>query len=335
MKQTIFTLLLLSTIGFMSCRKNGVEQTIAQYDQTQIQSYIKSNNLTGMQKDTVGGDTSGIYYQILSPGTGTPLVYTDQISFVFTLKSLDGLYTTSDTIANHFFGYVGHIASGAIPPGVEIAILNDLKYSGGRIRMLIPSQLGFGKAGYGSGSINISGSHIAGNQSLDIYVHIISKQTDMVYGTNTFGYQYSYNKAQEAYDEQVIQNYIPTTGITYVKAPSVNLPGTNYWYSIRTPGTGTDTINQNSTITANFYGRLLDNQVFTQHNNSIADTTSLDVPALAKGVQEALSHTTTGSTVSMIFPSALGYGEVPQSADISVPVNSCLRFEFEVRRVYP
>jgi FKBP-type peptidyl-prolyl cis-trans isomerase FkpA len=185
MKQTIFTLLLLSTIALVSCRKTGTEQTITQYDNSQIQNYIKNNAITGMIQDTVGGDTSGIYYQPLMKGTGTPLAYTDEISFVFTIKSLDGLYSNTDTINNHFNGYVGHIYGGEIPVGMEIAIINDLKYSGGSMRVLIPSALAFGKNGYGSGSINVAGSHIAGNQSLDCYIHVIAKQTDNVYGVNT------------------------------------------------------------------------------------------------------------------------------------------------------
>jgi FKBP-type peptidyl-prolyl cis-trans isomerase FkpA len=332
MKQTIFTLLLLSTIGFMSCRKSNVEQTITQYDQNQITNYIKNNNITGMQKDTVGGDTSGIYYKILSPGTGTPLQYTDIISFVFTIKSLDGLYTSNDTIVNHFFGYVGHITNGAIPAGVEIAVLNDLQYSGGSIRALIPSVLAFGKNGYGTGSINNPGTHIAGNQGLDVYVHVIAKQTDVVYGTNIFGYQYSFNAAQALYDEEVIANYAATTGITYTKTQSVSLPGVYYYLAIRVPGTGTDTINQNSTITTTYEGRLLDGTIFDQSHNDIADTVSYAVPNLPLGVQDALSHVTTGATISLLMPSALGYGAAPQG---DIAVNSCLRYEYEIRRVSP
>jgi len=332
MKQTIFTLLLISTIGFMSCRKNGVEPTITQYDQTQILNYIKSNNITGMQKDTVGGDTSGIYYKVLTPGTGAPLAFTDQISFVFTLKSFDGLYISSDTINNHFYGYVGHIASGILPLGVEISIINDLKQSGGSIRILVPSQLGFGVAGYGSGSINNPGTHIAGNQGLDFYVHVIAKQSDDVYGTNTLGYQYEYSPAQAAYDDQVIQTYIKTTGINFIKAPSINIPGTSYYYAVRVPGAGTDSITQNSDVTITYEGRLLNNTVFDQAYNAIADTINVAVPSLPKGVQEALTHVAGDATISVVMPSALGYGDITESG---IPILSCLRYEYEIKRVYP
>lgn len=336
MKQTIFTLLVLSTIGMVSCRKNGTEPNIQQYDQSQIINYIKANNITGMKQDTVGGDTSGIYYKPLLAGTGPALTYSDEISIVFTLRSFDGLYSSTDTIENHFFGYVGHISASGLPLGLEIAIINDLKYSGASARILIPSNLAYGVLGYGTGSISNAGSHIAGNQSLDYYVHIISSEHNMVYGTNTLGVQYSYNSAQSVYDEQVIENYIKTTDVTFIKAPSINIPGTHYWYAIRVPGTGTvpDSINQNSTITTTYAGRLLNNVYFDEGSNTIADTVALEIPSLVPGVQEALSHATTGTTISMILPSALGYGISPPSG-AGIPTNSCLRFEFEVRRVSP
>jgi FKBP-type peptidyl-prolyl cis-trans isomerase len=334
MKQTIFTLLLLSTIGFMSCRKTGTEPNIAQYDQTQIQNYIKANGITGMKQDTVGGDTSGIYYKVILPGSGAPLTYSDNVSFVFTLRSFDGKYTSTDTILNHYAGYVGHISTSNLPAGLEIAIINDLKYSGGSMRILIPSDLAYGVNGYGSGSISVAGSHIAGNQCLDYYVHIISSEKNNVYGTNAYGYQYISNPAQNAYDDQVIQNYIKTSGITYTRTPSINVPGAYYYYAIRVPGTGTDTINQNSTITTTYAGRILNNTYFDESNNTIADTISFAVPTLALGVQEALSHATTGATISMILPSALGYGANPPSGG-GIPTYSPLRFEFEVRRVSP
>jgi len=348
MKQTIFTLLLLSTIGFMSCRKTGTEPNIAQYDQTQIQNYIKANGITGMKPDR--GDTSGIYYKILDTpkaALGDSLTYSDNVSFVFTLRSFDGKYTSTDTIMNHYAGYVGHISTSNLPAGLEIAIINDLKYSGGSMRILIPSDLAYGVNGYGSGSINVAGSHIAGNQCLDYYVHIISSEKNNVYGTNAYGYQYISNTAQNAYDDQVIQNYLTASGFTYsntpsnivssktyYRVPSINVPGAYYYYAIKVQGTGTDTINQNSTITTTYAGRILNNTYFDESNNTIADTISFAVPTLALGVQEALSHATTGATISMILPSALGYGANPPSGG-GIPTYSPLRFEFEVRRVSP
>src|SRR6185437_2055062 len=131
------------------------------------QAYIAANNLTGMKRDTVGGDTSGIYYQILLPGVaGTHYAYSDSLDFVFTLKSFDGNYQSLDTNStNHFENFAGHIASTGYPYGLQL-VIHDVLARGGAIRVLIPSRLAYGVGGYGTGSrLNIN-SRIAGNQCL-------------------------------------------------------------------------------------------------------------------------------------------------------------------------
>jgi len=161
---------------------------------------------------------------------------------------------------------------------------------------------------------------------------VIAKQSDDVYGTNTLGYQYEYSPAQAAYDDQVIQTYIKTTGINFIKAPSINIPGTSYYYAVRVPGAGTDSITQNSDVTITYEGRLLNNTVFDQAYNAIADTINVAVPSLPKGVQEALTHVAGDATISVVMPSALGYGDITESG---IPILSCLRYEYEIKRVYP
>jgi FKBP-type peptidyl-prolyl cis-trans isomerase FkpA len=323
MKQTIFTLLLFSTIGLISCRKNGVQADIQQYDQTQIQSYISANGITGMHQDidSAGVDTSGIYYKIITPGSGQRLADTNLVAFVFSIKSFDGKYVNVDTIENHYNGYVGHIPTDALPDGLRIAILNDLKYAGGSMRILIPSNLAYGVNGYGTGSVTNTSTHIAGNQCLDYYVHVIGGDLSL----------HSQQYYQEAYDQQVMANYIKSNSLTgYIKTQSTNIPGSSYYYKILQPGTtGGAGLNQNSTFETTYTGRLLDNVVFDGANNG-ADSVSLDVPNLIKGVQEAMTHATTGTLISMILPSALCYGP---NTTTGVPVNSSLRFEFKVYSV--
>ena len=313
MKQTIFTLLLLSTIALVSCRKKGVDQNIHQYDESQIQSYITANGLTGMVKDTVGGDTTGIYYQILTTPKSTSTVITDSslVSLVFSLKSFDGKYSAPDTIENHFVGYVGHINTQGLPAGLRLAILNGMKYRGGSMRILIPSHLAYGVNGYGTGSIENTSSRIAGNQCLDYYIHIINNtSTD--------------NEA--TYDDQVIQQYMKHESFTgYTKT------GTGLYYKLIDPGTGTKVINDNSTVTSTYTGMILNNIQFDSQYNG-ADSAILELPDLVKGVREGLTHATTGSLISMIIPSGLGYGLTSQTG---IPANSCLRFEWRVIAVTP
>src|ERR1700712_2603774 len=96
MRLTFFTLLLLSIVGFVSCRKSGNNVDIKQYDAQQIQSYIAANGITGMQHDS-----TGTYYKIIDQGSGPALGYADSISYVYTIKSFDGKFSVQDTVTNH------------------------------------------------------------------------------------------------------------------------------------------------------------------------------------------------------------------------------------------
>jgi FKBP-type peptidyl-prolyl cis-trans isomerase FkpA len=325
MKQTFFTLLLLSAIGLTSCHKSSTSNlNINQYDLSQIQNYIAKNNITGMVRDTLGGDTSGIYYQIIHPGSGASLADTSTISFCFSLKSFDGLYTSVDTIYNQYYGFLGHLTTDALPLGLQYAILNDLKQDGGTMRVLIPSRLAYGVNGYGTGSVHAAG-RIAGNQCLDYYVHLVSPAQ------------------RPAYDDLVIQTYMKANNLTGYTKTSVTIPPVGYgvtpgehgtysmYYKVIHPGTGTDSITVNSTFTATYTGELLDNTNFDYTYNG-TDTASLTYPTLTLGEQGAIKHVTAGSTLSMIFPSTLGYGNVGITG---VPSNSCLRYEYKIYTVTP
>lgn len=309
MKQTIFTLLLFSAIALVSCKKHDNQPDIAQFDDEQIQNYISANGITGMTKDT-----SGIYYKIiLPPKTDTALTYSDNISFVFTLKSFDGHYSSLDTIQNHYQGFLGHIVSNGLPAGLEIAILNDLKYPGASMRVLIPSHLAYGVNGYGTGSISNTSSRIAGNQCLDYYVNLVAAQPDKA-------------QRQQAYDYQVIQNYMKSNGLTGYTLDS------GVYYQVTTQGTGTVPITDNTTAEVTYVGRLLNNSVFDSHVE--ADSTSIQIPDLVKSVSRILKkHATQGTVISMLMPSTLGYGMIAQSALVTIPANSPLRFEFRILSV--
>lgn len=325
MKQTIFTLFLFSAIALVSCRKNDNQLNIKQYDQQQIQNYIAANHLTGFVQDSTGGDTSGIYYKIiLQPNkTNPPLAYTDNIAFVFTLKSFDGIYVSSDTIQNHYQGYVGHIVTDALPYGLELSIINDLKYYGGSMRVLIPSRLAYGVNGYGTGSIENKSSHIAGNQCLDYYVHIISAQHDSATSITAAA-------AETAYDYQVITNYLNSNSIA-----SEYTLDSGVYYRIVVPGTGTDPITNNTTAEVNIFGRMLDNVAFDSELS--ADSVSIELPNQIQAVQRMLKkHAVQGTMISMIFPSTLGYGKSSVTGSLTVaPTNSCLRYEYTIVSVSP
>jgi FKBP-type peptidyl-prolyl cis-trans isomerase FkpA len=317
MKKTFFTILLISVIGLLSCHKKSNELNIQQYDLQQIQAYIASHGLTKMVRDTSGGDTTGMYYQILTPGNSTAkntsgqplwqLTDTSKISMVFTLSSFDGKYTSTDTFTNHYCEYIGHLVTGGLPAGLQTALISDLKYNGGSIRILIPSRMAYGINGNGTGSNENANSHILGNQCLDYYAHLVINEP--------------------AYDDLVINNYMTAQNFKNYPKTSSGL-----YYEVLSKGASTKTIDSNSIVEVTYTGQLFDGTIFDGANNG-PDSVSLQIPNLIEGMQQGLAYATGGSTsIRLLIPSALGYGT---TGSTGIPVNSCLRFDVVVYSVSP
>src|SRR6185312_8029807 len=154
---------------------------------------------------------------------------------------------------------------------------------------------------------------------LDYYVHVIGNiPTD--------------NEA--TYDDLVIRNYMQANNLTgYTKAESTTLPGNYYYYKIEIPGTPPATpLSDNSSVTVTYTGQLFNGTLFDSAYNG-TNSTSLPLGDLYPGVKEPLEkYAATGAKISLLIPSALGYGEVPQS---SIPPNSCLRFSYVISAVTP
>jgi len=310
MKKAIFTLLLFSIIGWLSCKKNTVQLNIEQLDNQTILSYISTNGITGMHRDTVGGDTSGIYYQVILNGVpATSYKYSDSISFVYTIHSFDGLYASIDTTVNHYSDFAGHMASKALPYGLQL-VVHDVLKKGGSIRVLIPSHLAYGVNGYGVGSkLNVN-ARIAGNQCLDYYIHSINNEA--------------------AYDDQVIRSYLAqnTDLVGYQRTPD------GLWYLVHTPGTGTDLITSNTSVTTTFTGFELNATIFDQYNTADGSGITQDIPDLAPGLIEGLEKfATTGAYVSFFIPSTLAYGHTTFGG--ALPPNSVVHYEIRVIGVAP
>jgi FKBP-type peptidyl-prolyl cis-trans isomerase FkpA len=310
LRTILITLTILLTIGFFACRKNGVEPDIYAYDQQQIQAYIAANGITGMQKDTTGKskgqDTTGIWYKIITPGNpNDTLGYADGVSYVYTQKSFDNKYVLTDTILDHFQGFLGHIA----PKGLMLAMHNILKYNGGKMRVIIPSHIAYGVSGVGSGSSTVTNGRIAGNQCLD---YTISTITD-----------------QSAYDQVVIHSYMTANSLNGYTQTADGL-----WYKITTAPTGTNHITINSSVTLNYTGTLLNGTVF-DNTAAVNTTTFSDLSYLVAGFREGLlALGKQGGSISLLIPSGLGYGTVSTgSTGGSIPANSCLRFEVTVTNV--
>lgn len=307
MKLTYLTLIVLITLGFVSCRKDKNDIDIKTYDEQQISKYIAANSLTNMKK--LDGDTSGIYFEILSQGKGKTIAPYDTIAYVLTEQTLDGLHKSTDTIANHVFAFAGQVG----PKGLQLAIANALKTKGTRARVIVPSRLAYGINGYSTGD-----NRIRGNQSMIYYINVIDNQDD--------------------YDDQCIQSYFKNNNINpsdFTKITTGRYRG--LYYKIRNAGTGTQ-LTSNSSVLVFYRGQLLNNTIFdpssyTAENNS--SSINLDLSQTGRtvpGFEYAVTLGQKGGTdLTVIMPSRLAYGRA--SASTTVPSNSCLYFAISLSTV--
>lgn len=204
-----------------SCKKDY--PTIQEIDNQSIQQYLSQNNLN-MTK-YIFNDTSEFYYQVIKPGTGPNIEYSQQVPLLFSIKTLDGTYSSADTFSNRYASYLGYFA---LEP-VRVAVKELLVKKNGQIRVIIPSRFAYGRNGSGS---------IPGNASLDISVSVLDEAK------------------LPAYEDYVIQEYLQKNGMTGFSKTT-----TGIYYKISTPGTGSP-ITADSTVTAKYTGKLLNGTVF-------------------------------------------------------------------------
>lgn len=129
--------LLLFCIAFLivlnSCKKESGynQQKQLDADEVRIKEFIATNNIPALRH------SSGLYYQIIEPGTGE-LVYTanTKISAAYTLRLLNGQTIPQATEPINF-------TLGGVITGWQIGI--PLIQKGGKIRLIIPSVYAYGQ----------------------------------------------------------------------------------------------------------------------------------------------------------------------------------------------
>ncbi|MFI5161743.1 MAG: FKBP-type peptidyl-prolyl cis-trans isomerase [Sphingobacteriales bacterium] len=125
----------LFIVALSSCKKDDFDpakQAIT--DDNAIQAYIKANNITAVQ------DKSGLYYSVVTPGTGDYPNANSTITINSTGKLLNGTVFDVETGLP--------IALSSVIKGWQIGIPHI--NTGGRILLLVPSALGYGNAPNGS-----------------------------------------------------------------------------------------------------------------------------------------------------------------------------------------
>ncbi|MDB5119561.1 MAG: FKBP-type peptidyl-prolyl cis-trans isomerase [Sphingobacteriales bacterium] len=291
-----FAGILLLTV-FSACKKEYA--TIQQEDSAGIANYIQTNNLAGMTEYTTseGNTKSGIFYQVLEPGTGAVVNNTDIVYLTYTVKSFDGVSVYTEENLYRYISYLGYLdkTTSGLPTAFRTAVRDILKKKGGKIRLLIPSN-----QAYGVGGTN-SIFKIAGNQSLDCTITLYDVDS------------------KQSFEDIFVQKYITASAITGLTKTASGL-----YYQIIAPGTGTEVFPY-SNISAVFTGKLTDGTVFDEALTATPFSAILSdvIPSWTEGLQLIKK----GGKIRLIVPPTLGYGS---TAKTGIPPNSILDFNIEL-----
>ncbi len=134
MKKTLAVLLIFSLI-LSSCGKTdpgGCQPVSVTTERSQLIAYCSANGITYTEH------TSGLFYQIIDPGTGPAPTSTSTISVVYTGKHFNN--TNFDATANPITLSLSNVID-----GWKIGI--PLIKKGGRIKLIIPSALAYSCTG--------------------------------------------------------------------------------------------------------------------------------------------------------------------------------------------
>lgn len=146
-----FLFILLALVSF-SCKKTTPYDAEKQLkiDEELIKTFIAANNIPAQRHQT------GLYYQIITPGTGT-ITYTanTKVTASYTLRLLDGTLIEQSSSPVQF-------ALGGVITGWQIGV--PLIQKGGKIRLLIPSPYAYR---------NVAQGGIPANSVLDFDIELV------------------------------------------------------------------------------------------------------------------------------------------------------------------
>lgn len=121
-------------------------------------------------------------------------------------------------------------------------------------------------------------------------------------------------------DKKIIEDYLVEKGVTNAQSTSSGL-----YYIIQKPG-GDLHPTLTSTVTVNYEGYLTDGTLFDS-SNSHGGPSSFVLNKVVLGWQEGLQLIGAGGKITLLIPSALGYG--PASAG-KIPANSVILFNIDL-----
>ena len=130
----VMSVLLLSCTGCIK-KDTGCTPVSPQSEEAQITAYTAANGITAVKH------SSGMYYQIMDPGTGAVPNLNSKVSVTYSGKLLNG--TQFDQSLTPISLYLSQVIEGW---QVGIPIIKK----GGRIKLIIPSSMGYGCNGAGT-----------------------------------------------------------------------------------------------------------------------------------------------------------------------------------------
>lgn len=263
---------------FSACEKEY--ESIESIDDAKIKAYIQKNKIEAIK------DPSGFYYQVLDQGTGGALLNKDSVFYTSVVKSLNGTTYYSPAEYTNDGTYLGYVN-----PSAYQTAMHQIN-RGGKIRVIVPSYLAFGKNGQGA---------VPPNEVIVSEITVLPQT------------------ALWQVDDKKINDFIAAKGLTgFQKLPS------RVYRNISVVGTGGTSISAVSTITVKYTGRLLNGTVFDESGTT--DLVRL-LNDLIPGWRKSLIGVTKGSKLRILIPSDLGYGKTVSG---TIPANSVLDFDIEV-----
>ena len=289
---------IMAFASLLGCSKKEY-QSFEELDNANIRAYIERNNLTVHQyKET------DLFYQVLEEGTGSPIVYTETYPIVYTVKSLDGQYNAADTLSanNRYADYFGYFPFGSAyagtptverPGDFKEVIREVLQHTHGKIRIIVPSRLMYGRNGRPS-------LGIPPNASLDYVVTVHDNFAE--------------------YEDQVIQQMIANASLN---VDDFTKREDRIYYRIIEQGTG-DALTADSAVTVDYTlkgpdGSVLDSGTDADFNlaGGVIAAWSKIVPLVNKG-----------GKIRFFTPSDHAYG---RTGNTQIAPFLSLDFEVEVK----
>ncbi len=156
LKTSVLLGFFLLAIAFVACEKEAPYDSVKQLeiDDAIIVKYMADSSVNAIKH------SSGLYYNIIRPGTGVAVVETDTVYSNYTLKILkDSVLLSKSADSTFKFMLPGYIE------GWKTGV--SLIKPGGLIRLLIPSTLAYQQR-------TINSPRIPPNSILDITLEIVS-----------------------------------------------------------------------------------------------------------------------------------------------------------------